>query len=207
MKVFPLPSVVLFPGAAQPLHIFEPRYRQLVKDALASDGVFGMAQLALGWEREYGGSPELLPLLSVGAISVHQELDDGKFNLVLIGVCRARVLQEWPEQQGRLYREVEAELLPDGPFDGPEESQLRQAVVELSSRLPHEVAARLSKVTSRVRGGAFVDVLASTLVSDVPRRYALLCELDVKKRIQRLLEEVSGVMTRLKPTRSDGLVN
>lgn len=207
LKIFPLPSVVLFPGAAQPLHIFEPRYKQMVADALSSDGVFGMAQLALGWERDYGGSPELLPLLSVGAISVHQLGDDGKYNLVLTGVCRARVLQEWPEQQGRLYREVEAELLPDPVFEGPEEAQLRQAVVELTGRLPPEVAARLTKVTSRVRGGAFVDVLASTLVSDVPRRYALLCELDVKKRMQRLLEEVSGVMTRLKPTRSDGFVN
>ena len=199
--------MVLFPGAAQPLHIFEPRYRQLVTDALAADGVFAMAQLALGWEKEYGGSPELLPLLSVGAISVHQQLDDGKFNLVLTGVSRARVLQEWPEQQGRLYREVEAELLPDVPFDGPEEAQLRQAVVELTTRLPSPVAAQLTKVTTRVRGGAFVDVLASTLVSDVPRRYALLCELDVKRRMQRLLEEVSGVMTRLKPTRPDGFVN
>ena len=199
--------MVLFPGAAQPLHIFEPRYRQLVKDAIAADGVFAMAQLALGWEQDYGGNPELLPLLSVGAISVHQEVDDGKFNLVLTGVSRARLIQEWPEAQGRLYREVEAELLPDVPFEGPEEAQLRQAVVELTSRLPVEVAARLHKVTTRVRGGAFVDVLASTLVSDVPRRYALLCELDVKKRMQRLLEEVSGVMTRLKPSRPDGFVN
>jgi Lon protease-like protein len=207
LKVFPLPSVVLFPGAAQPLHIFEPRYRAMVKDAISGDGVFAMAQLALGWEREYGGSPELLPLLSVGTLSVHQELEDGKFNVVLTGVSRARLIQEWPEEQGRLYREVQAELLPDPLFEGPEEAQLRQAVVELTSRLPEEVAARLSKVTTRVRGGAFVDVLASTLVSDVPRRYALLCELDVKKRMQRLLEEVSGVMTRLKPMRSDGFVN
>ncbi len=207
LKVFPLPSVVLFPGAALPLHIFEPRYKAMVQDALAGDGVFAMAQLALGWEQEYGGSPELLPLMCVGTVSVHQQLDDGKFNVVLTGVSRARLIQEWPEAQGRLYREVEAELLPDLLFDGPEESQLRQAVVELTSRLPIEVAARLTKVTARLRGGAFVDVLASTLVTDIPRRYALLCELDVKKRMQRLLEEVSGVMTRLRPSRTDGFVN
>ena len=207
LKVFPLPSVVLFPGAALPLHIFEPRYKTMVQDALAGDGVFAMAQLALGWEQEYGGSPELLPLMCVGTVSVHQQLDDGKFNVVLTGVSRARLIQEWPEAQGRLYREVEAELLPDPLFDGPEESQLRQAVVELTSRLPIEVAARLTKVTARLRGGAFVDVLASTLVTDIPRRYALLCELDVKKRMHRLLEEVSGVMTRLRPSRTDGFVN
>jgi Lon protease-like protein len=179
----------------------------MVQDALAGDGVFAMAQLALGWEQEYGGSPELLPLMCVGTVSVHQLLEDGKFNVVLTGVTRARLIQEWPEAQGRLYREVEAELLPDPLFDGPEEAQLRQAVVELTSRLPVEVAARLTKVTARLRGGAFVDVLASTLVSDIPRRYALLCELDVKKRMQRLLEEVSGVMTRLRPSRPDGFVN
>jgi len=199
--------VVLFPWAAVPLHIFEPRYRAMVQDALQADGIFAMAQLALGWEQQYGGSPELLPMMCVGTISRHELLDDGKFNLVLTGVSRARLIQEWPEAQGRLYREVEAELLPDPDFDGPEEAQLRQAVVELTSRLPVEVAARLTRVTSRLRGGAFVDVLTSTLVSDLPRRYALLCELDVKKRMQRLLEEVSGVMTRLRPARTDGFVN
>ncbi len=198
---------MLFPGAALPLHIFEPRYRAMVQDAVKTDGVFAMAQLALGWEAQYGGSPELLPMLCAGVVSVHQELDEGKFNVVLTGAVRARVLQEWPEQQGRLYREVQAELLPDPDFDGPEEAQLRQAVVELTARLPEEVAARLTKVTARLRGGAFVDVLASTLVGDIPRRYALLCELDVKKRMQRLLEEVSGVMTRIKPARSDGYRN
>lgn len=199
--------MVLFPWAALPLHIFEPRYRAMVMDAIETDGILAMGQLALGWEQEYGGSPELLPLLCVGTLSRHEQLEGGKFNIVLTGVTRARLLEEWPEQQGRLYREVQAELLPDPGFDGPEEAQLRQAVVELTARLPMEVAGRLSRVTSRLRGGAFVDVLASTLVSDVPRRYALLCELDVKKRIQRLLEEVSGVMTRLRPTRPDGFVN
>lgn len=207
LKVFPLPSAVLFPGAALPLHIFEPRYRAMVQDVIKSDGVFAMAQLALGWEAQYGGSPELLPMMCAGVVSVHQELDDGKFNLVLTGACRARLIQEWPEEQGRLYREVQAELLPDPAFDGPEEAQLRQAVVELTSRLPVEVAGRLTKVTARLRGGAFVDVLASTLVNDIPRRYALLCELDVKKRMQRMLEEVSGVMTQLRPTRTDGFRN
>ncbi len=69
------------------------------------------------------------------------------------------------------------------------------------------MAGRLTRVTARLRGGAFVDVLASTLVTDIPRRYALLCELDVKRRTQRLLEEVSGVMTRLRPPRTDGFVN
>ena len=207
LKVFPLPSVVLFPGAAVPLHIFELRYKAMVQDAISSDGVFAMAQLAIGWEQQYGGSPELLPMLCVGTISVHQQLEEGKLNVVLTGVTRARLLEELPEEQGRLYREVAAELLPDPLFDGPEESALRQAVVELTARLPEEVAARLTKVTARLRGGAFVDVLASTLVSDLPRRYALLCERDVKKRMQRLIEEVSEVMTRLKPSRPSGFVN
>ena len=66
LKVFPLPSVVLFPGSAAPLHIFEPRYRQMVKDALESDGVFALGQLQEGWERDYLGRPPLMPILCAG---------------------------------------------------------------------------------------------------------------------------------------------
>ena len=62
LKVFPLPSVVLFPETVQPLHIFEPRYRELVKTALAGDKVLVLAQLQSGWEPDYHGRPPLKPI-------------------------------------------------------------------------------------------------------------------------------------------------
>src|SRR5690348_12250587 len=94
LKVFPLPSLVLFPGTAAPLHIFEPRYRAMVKDAIDTDGVFALAQVPTHAVPELAGTPPLHPILSAGIISLHQELPDGRYNLVLTGVCRARVIAE-----------------------------------------------------------------------------------------------------------------
>ena len=92
LKVFPLPSAVLFPHAALPLHIFEPRYRDLVRDALAGDKVMALAQLEPGWESQYGERPPLQPMLCAGLIIWHEELPDGRYNILLQGVARARLL-------------------------------------------------------------------------------------------------------------------
>jgi Lon protease-like protein len=91
LKVFPLPSAVLLPGGIMPLHIFEPRYRAMLKDAMDTDSVFAMAQVVPGQERELAGKPELDAMLCVGVVSVHESLEDGRSNLVLTGVCRARI--------------------------------------------------------------------------------------------------------------------
>ena len=74
LKVFPLPSVVLFPHTVLPLHIFEPRYRDLVRDALASDKVMALAQLEPGYEGSYAGRPRMRPMVCAGVIAWHEEL-------------------------------------------------------------------------------------------------------------------------------------
>src|SRR5262245_52740264 len=89
-RLFPLPNLVLFPNVAQPLHIFEPRYRQLMADALADDRLITMALLRPGWEQDYHKSPPLYPVACVGRIAQEQRLPDGRFNLLLQGLCRAR---------------------------------------------------------------------------------------------------------------------
>ena len=89
LKVFPLPSAVLFPHSVVPLHIFEPRYRDMVRDALAGDRIIALAQLEPGWEPRYGGRPAMQPVLCAGIIIWHDELADGRYNILLQGVCRA----------------------------------------------------------------------------------------------------------------------
>ena len=96
LAIFPLPGAILFPGLQLPLHIFEPRYRDMVKDALASDSVIALGDLEPGWETGYAGRPPLAPLLCAGLVAWHEELEDGKFNLLLHGVTRARVLTDRP---------------------------------------------------------------------------------------------------------------
>jgi Lon protease-like protein len=151
--VFPLPPVVLLPGSAVALHIFEERYRAMLADALEGDRLFALAQLIPGQE-QVSGSPQLEPVLCVGTVTAHAQLEDGRSNLVLVGVARARMVRELPREHA--YREVEAELLLDPPLavDDPDEVALQAAVVELMARLPTEVAERVAQVTARARGGA-----------------------------------------------------
>ncbi len=205
LKVFPLPPVVLLPGAAVPLHVFEPRYRELVKDALASDGVFAMAQVSPGQEPLLGAAPALEPMLCVGVIGPHEAMEDGRYNLVLVGVARARLVRELPK--AHLYREVEAELVEDGPVDEALERNLRQALVELLARVPLEVGQRVAQVTARVMGGALADVVASTFMQDVPRRFEVLCETDVEQRVQSVTEELLMLVGQLKPRKPELYMN
>src|SRR5438876_645259 len=101
LPLFPLPNVVLFPNVFLPLHIFEPRYRAMVADALASDRMIGMVLLKPGWEAEYEGRPPIYPIGCSGVITHVERLKDGRYNLVLRGVERFRILQE---DDGRSYR-------------------------------------------------------------------------------------------------------
>ena len=202
LKVFPLPSLVLFPGTACPLHIFEPRYRDLVKDALASDQVFALAQVPRAALGDLPRAPPLKPVMSAGVISLHQALPDGRYNLVLTGVCRARMIAEHP--MDKLYREVQAEMLPDPEQSCEMEHALRRAVVELATRLPERASAPFVKVASRAKGGGLADVVAATLVNDIVRRIELLDELDIQKRLHDVLNDVSQLLGRLDATPTPG---
>ncbi len=205
LKVFPLPSAVLLPGGALPLHIFEPRYRQLVAHALETDGVFAMAQVIPGQERLMPTAPGLEDMLCVGVISQHEQTEDGRYTLVLVGVARARLVRELP--QTNEYREVEAEVLPDSSFDGPEETQLRQAVLELVARLPQDVGQRIAQVTARAKGGMLADVVAAAIFDDAIQRYEILSELDVSSRVRVVTDELLLMVGQLRPRKPEGLMN
>jgi Lon protease-like protein len=108
MPIFPLDQVTLLPQQVLPLHIFEPRYRQMVEHALDGAGQIAMAVLVEdGWRDEVGahpGRPAIRPAVCVGQIVQHEKLDDGRYNLLLQGVCRARVVEEIAPDDERMYR-------------------------------------------------------------------------------------------------------
>src|SRR4051812_44153248 len=93
-RLFPLPNLVLFPHAVQPLHVFEPRYRDLMAEAIASDQTIVMACLAPGWEAHYVARPEVYPMACLGKITTYQRLPDGRYNLLLKGISRVRLGEE-----------------------------------------------------------------------------------------------------------------
>jgi len=106
ISIFPLPGAILFPGLQLPLHIFEPRYRAMIKDALARDRRIGMIQP----QRAEEGAP-LFAVGCLGRIGEVEALDDGRFNLVLEGEAKFRILREI--DAATPFRQVEGELLPD----------------------------------------------------------------------------------------------
>ena len=110
-RLFPLPNLVMFPHVVQPLHIFEARYRQLMADALEDDRLIGMALLCPGWEEDYHEKPGVFPTICLGRIEHEERLSDGRYNLLLQGLCRARIREE--VKVDRLYRVVRVDLLED----------------------------------------------------------------------------------------------
>ncbi|MFN0064223.1 MAG: LON peptidase substrate-binding domain-containing protein [Myxococcaceae bacterium] len=203
LKIFPLPSVVLFPHGLMPLHVFEPRYRNMMRDALVEDSVIALANLKAGWERDYAGRPPLKPICTAGLIVWSEMMKDGRFNIVVQGVTRARLIEELPPT--KLYREASAELVNDGEADEPAEEQLRHAVLELATRMQPALAEPLLAVATRFSGGALADAVASALVKDTTRRELLLNQLNIPQRTNAVLQEVGNLLLHATP--KVGLMN
>jgi hypothetical protein len=101
IPIFPLPDATLFPNSTQPFHIFEPRYRAMIADALAGDSIIGMVTLQPGFEGDYDGRPPVYAVGCAGVIVASERLADGRYNILLKGITRFRILEE---DQSRAYR-------------------------------------------------------------------------------------------------------
>ncbi|HEX6162987.1 MAG TPA: LON peptidase substrate-binding domain-containing protein [Vicinamibacterales bacterium] len=152
LPIFPLPTVVLFPNVFLPLHIFEPRYRQMVADALAGDRIIGMVLLRPGYEDDYEGAPPIYTTGCSGLITHVETLPDGKYNLVLRGLEKFTIQNEEVPAVGRLYRSAVITPLDDSLGDGDrdqlriERKRLQQLLTplfeeeNLGNRLPDAMA-------------------------------------------------------------------
>lgn len=189
-RLFPLPNLVLFPHVVQPLHIFEPRYRQLMADALAGDRLIGMALLAPSNSCQITGLPVIHPVICLGQIFREERMADGRFNLLLQGVARARIIEELPS--GKLYREAKVELLQEIPAaSGEQEEELRQTLMQrVSSWFIHQPAAQ-SQLKKLFKGsltlGMLCDVLGFALPLQLELKQELLEMVDIEERTNMLL--------------------
>lgn len=110
IPIFPLPKVVLLPSEVLPLHVFEPRYIELVRDTVASHRVIGMVEVLPGHEDELPGSPPVRKVGCVGFIATHEELEDGRFLMWLLGLERFHIDQEL--EVSTSYRQVRVRYEP-----------------------------------------------------------------------------------------------
>ncbi len=185
IPIFPLPNVVLFPNVFLPLHIFEPRYRQMVDDALNDDRIIGMVLLRPGWEANYDGRPPVYPIGCAGVITHAERLPDGRFNIVLRGMEKFRITGE---DSAKLYRQALVEPVPEAAADGVR-SEMRGERRRLEMLLvPQPEGSADTKVPSSMPDEDLVNALAQYLEFDPVEKQALLERDGVLNRCRSLIE-------------------
>ena len=210
VRLFPLPNLVLFPHVMQPLHVFEPRYRELLEDALAGDRLIAMAILAPGWERDYEGRPPLEPVACLGQITTYHQLEDGAYNVLLLGLRRVWLVQEVEPRAS--FREAEVELcedfcpLQEATGRGTLRRRLRDAFVRVLPMLPDAQEQLDQLLGSDMSLGVLTDVISYMLDIDLAAKEELLAQVDVHRRAELLLGHLTAAATDCEPAGSGALV-
>ncbi|MFM8379369.1 MAG: LON peptidase substrate-binding domain-containing protein [Planctomycetia bacterium] len=196
-RIFALPNLVMFPHVMQALHIYEPRYRAMLEEALEGDRLIALAVLAPGWEKNYEGRPTLRSTACLCRVATHQRTPEGTYNVLLLGVRRLRLVRELPPK--KLFRVVESELLDDVlPDDeSPEaaaelQQQLLAAFKRAMPKIPDAYEQLDQLLGSQITLGMLADIVAYTIDLDLEWKMRLLAECDVFKRTRLLLEAIAG---------------
>jgi uncharacterized protein len=186
IPLFPLPNAVLFPNVFLPLHIFEPRYREMVAEALAGDRIIGMVLLRPGWEANYDGRPAIYPIGCAGLITFAEQLKDERYNIVLRGLEKFRVLEE---DDSRSYRIATVDSITDVVATDDHEA-MRVARRRLESLLVPQPEGRGAepKVPPTMPDEDLVNALAQYLELEPFEKQALLERDTLLSRCHSLIE-------------------
>jgi uncharacterized protein len=196
--LFPLPNVVHFPHLLLPLHIFEPRYREMVGFALDSDRMIAMALLKPGFAST-DGSPPIHDVVCLGRITAEQRMPDGRFYLVLQGLSRAQVLREASGE--RPYRVAELELHPDQETVGSKaaaDAQRLRLIGTFRKLFPRRELDRILRraVDESVPLGVLCDVLADAMGLEAQIAHEVLAEFNVNRRCRLVLRLMQEKLSR-----------
>jgi len=202
--VFPLPNVVFFPKTRLPLHVFEDRYRLMTREALSGDRSIVMVLLRDGWEQDYYGRPAIHEVACLGRIESYEVLDGGKYNIILSGKHRVRLLRELHHKP---YRMAEVELFTEAGYDDASEDIIQRRnrlgglfmrYVELASRRK----AGAYRAVSRRSFEALVNRVAMTLNMPPEDKQMLLEIDDLAERCDCLLPALQEQLEALVLVRS-----
>ena len=210
LPIFPLPAVVLLPQALLPLHIFEPRYRTMTRDALASDKPIAMT-LPIDDEKDEHGRPAVHAVAGVGKILQYEALPDGRYNILLFGLGRIHIEREL--EVDTPYRQVQATLQLGRVETRDELETLLHSVRTLTLAIrgiEPKVADELNRMMDPGAGEeAIVDRLAGMFFPDFRRRQRLLEELIVERRLAVVVDRMAQYLAQLRMERGggDGVLN
>ena len=193
LPIFPLENVVLFPQVQVPLHVFEERYRQMTRAAMAGDKRIGMVVVRPEFAREMGGNPPVFPIGCEGVIEQIEELPDGRFNIVLRGTTRFRIVGEDEPDGDRIYRLARVEPLDDPLLDEDRErvAQLRVEIFEAMRELVRIAAPSRAELFeeqpfTQVDDITFVGAVAQSMDFGPGEKQGLLEADGIRERYERL---------------------
>ncbi len=203
VRLFPLPNLVLFPHVMQPLHIFEPRYRAMLEEAFAGDGLIAMVLLAPGWESDYEGRPPLRPVGCLCRVATHHQTAEGSYNVLVLGLRRIAIVEELPADKP--FREAMVALQDDEYSEdgaaarGELQRKLLESFKKLLPKMPeaHEQLDQL--LGSTIPLGMLTDIVAYTLDIDLDFKEQMLRENSVDRRAQQLLEHLTRLRRMVFP--------
>lgn len=207
VPVFPLPEAVLFPGAVMPLHVFEPRYRAMLRDALASNKLIVIAMLEPADKeapspRDPARDPSLAEppfakVACVGLVTEHHRMADGRSNLLLRGVARVR-LTEVPS--GKAYRRARGVLLADIPSSVPvvETTALMSEATMFAGEVAKREGSFRFQLPKGLSPGELADLCAHHMVAEGAERQRVLETLDVRERVRDVTAAIAVQHHRLR---------
>lgn len=200
VPLFPLPNVVLFPYAILPLHIFEERYKEMTADAIAGNRQIAMALLKPGWEKNYYQRPAVEPVVCVGTIVSHERLGDGKYNFLLRGHTRARIVRESSDKS---YRVAEVAPLEE---TRPQEEKFAEhrmrliSIFDQGTLLATDLGRQLRQLlSSPLPTSAIADLIAFKMLDDVSVKQSILSDGDVHRRVTRIVDAFEELRPVLQP--------
>jgi Lon protease-like protein len=203
VRLFPLPNLVLFPHVLQPLHIFEARYKEMLEEAIEDDWLIALALLAPGWEADYEGRPALMPVACLGRVATYHRMDDGRYNLLLVGLKRVGIVRELPTTKS--FRQAEVEIFEDvyAPATALDRPNLQRRLLEtFKSVLPKlpEAQEQIDQLLSNEFSlGMLTDIVSYTIDLELADKEKLLRELDVDRRATMLLERLEVLAAQKSP--------
>jgi len=189
IPVFPLPNVVLFPKMQLPLHIFEQRYREMVRDALEKERLIGMALLRGDWEKDYYANPDIYSVGCLGSVAGVTPLPDGRFNILLHGVreyeIQEHILEQTPYRRARVVLREEMAALDPGFFES-----LKKEVAGLARETVGERAPDLINALgdASLDGETWLNLFCASLDISTLERQSLLEAKSLADRATRLLQ-------------------
>ncbi|MDA7884943.1 LON peptidase substrate-binding domain-containing protein [bacterium] len=195
VRLFPLPNVVLFPGIVQALQLFEPRYKSLAEDAIESDQLITIGLIDSQWKTEQSDVPSIAKTVCIGRVLSHTKLEDGRYNIFLVGVSRAEVVSELVTETP--YRMAEVRLIEEQLIEDHELSVLRTEVCAKFRKLASYRTGWHQDALDQFLGedlplGQLIDMVCYSCGAGIPEQQLVLETVDLAERGNVVLEILNG---------------